>query len=156
MKSQGETILGISIGTNTVGLVLMRDKVLVDWQVKTFNGSWSRYKERIIVKSITRYIKIHSVTCIALKSPEASRSSIALKALIRSIQKFSAGNGIKLHSVGIKVIKRVTETKNKKELMKHVVWKYPELRMMLIRQEKTKNNYYIKLFEAMGAVMLCL
>jgi RNase H-fold protein (predicted Holliday junction resolvase) len=156
MKSQSETTLGISIGTNTVGLVLVRYKTLVDWQVKTFHGEWSRNKEQIIVNTITKYIRQNHVTTIALKFPESSRSSMAIKSLIRLLQKHCSQKGIKVHSVGINVIKAVTETKNKKELTVYLVRKYPELRTMYERQEKSKNDYYLKMFEAVGAAFVCI
>ena len=156
MRSQNETTLGISIGTNTVGLVLVRYKTLVDWQVKTFHGEWSKNKEQIILNTLTKYIKQNCVTTIALKYPEPSRSSLALKSLIRLLQKHSAQNGIKVHSVGINIIKKVTDTKNKKELTVYLVKKFPELRTMYERQEKSKNDYYIKMFEATGAAFVCI
>lgn len=156
MRNQNATLLGISIGTNTVGLVLVRYKTLVDWQVKTFHGEWSSYKERVIIQTLTKYIKQNVVTTIALNAPEASRSSEAIKSLIRSLQRFSTQKGIAVHSVGINVIKKVTETRNKKELSDYLVKKYPELRFMYQRQVKSKNDYYIKLFEAMGAAHVCL
>lgn len=156
MRSQNETILGISIGTNTVGLALVKHNVLTDWSIRTYNGQWSRYKEQAIVNSIINYIERNQVSTVAFKSPEDCRSSQAVKGLSKAIHRHCLRRKIGFHTVGINIIKRVTGCKNKHELMRFIAEKYPEMRSKVKRQEKSKNQYYFKLFEALGAVMICL
>jgi hypothetical protein len=156
MRSQSEIILGISIGTNTVGLALIKNRELTDWSIKTYNGQWSRYKEQSIVNSIINYIERNQVSVVAFKSPEDCRSSQAVKGLTKIIHKHCLRRKIGFHTVGINIIKRVTGCKNKHELMRFIADKYPEMRQKVKRQEKSKNHYYFKLFEALGAAMLCL
>ena len=156
MRSQNETILGISIGTNTVGLTLIKKKELSDWSIKTYNGQWSRYKEQVIVNSIIKYIERNEVCTVAFKSPEDCRSSEAVKGLSKAIHRYCLRRKIGFHTISINIIKRVTGCKNKHELMKFIAEKYPEMRSKVRRQEKSKNHYYFKLFEALGAAMLCL
>lgn len=143
-------ILGISIGTSTIGLAFIKDKILIDWQMKSFVGAWSRYKMRIIELTIERYVERHKINEIAVKVPEELRSSKNIGQLIRIIKKEFTGKQIPVCLYTIMEIKTEYGVRNKMELMECFLEKYPELKFVFEKQKQSKNKYHIKIFEAVA------
>ena len=59
------TILGISPGTRFIGIAILADGKLVNWQVRSFPGEWSDEKLRVILAAIDTVIvryRIEQVT----------------------------------------------------------------------------------------------
>jgi len=150
MLHQEKRILGISIGTSTIGLAFIKDKILIDWQMKSFVGPWSKYKMRIIELAVKRYAGIHKINAIAVKVPEELRSSKNIGQLIRLINKEYTGKQIPVCLYTIMELKTEFGLKNKIELMEYVASIYPELKFVMNKQKGSKNKYHLKLFEAVA------
>src|ERR1041385_7136966 len=151
------TILGISPGTRVVGLAIKKNSELVEWRVKTFKGCWNFGKLRDIQYELIKYVAKYNVKMIVLKSPDGLRSSSALNKLVSEITVWAKMNRIKIVSYTLQELKdSFTEGRdsNKAEMIKQLVTAYPELRMEYSREQKNKNPYYIKMFEAIALVRM--
>jgi Holliday junction resolvasome RuvABC endonuclease subunit len=145
------TILGISPGTRSVGLAMMRAGELVEWRIKTFKGSWTHGKLKDILFVLTRYIEEHNVKMVALKKPDIHRSSPGLDQLASELTVWAKMNRIKVASFTLdEMKKRFSNEKNssKAEMIKKVALQYPELYSEYNKEQEKKNTYYKKMFEA--------
>ena|SRR5829696_3234694 len=150
-------ILGISPGTRAVGLAVMKDSELREWRVKTFKGCWTHAKLKDILYSLMNYVAEHNVKAIALKKPDVLRSSPALNQLVSEITVWAKMNRIKVSSYTLSELKRGllhSKNINKGEMIKQLLTKYPELHMEYNKEQKNRNPYYIKMFEAIVLVNL--
>jgi hypothetical protein len=149
-----ETVLGLSVGTQLMGLSLVRNDTLVDWQVKNFEGKWTKIKLKIILLSIERYIKQNAVTVVKLKVPESCRSSPAVKQLTYELVRLCERENVPVGTCTIADLKLFYDVRNKRELMQTAVMQYPELTYMLTKANEVKRIYYAKMFEAVLATLL--
>ncbi|MDP1725542.1 MAG: hypothetical protein Q8M15_02070 [Bacteroidota bacterium] len=154
MQNQKNNILGLSVGTQLMGMALVKGSFLEDWQVKNFEGSWTNMKLRIIIQTIERYIKDHSVSFVALKVPELSRSSPAIEKLTDALLSLCEKINIQVNTYTIADLKNFCDVKNKEELMQYVLALYPELSKVFAKTQKVKKVYYVKIFEAVLATMV--
>lgn len=154
MPNQKNNILGISVGTQIMGLALKKGFVLEDWQVKNFEGVWSKRKLKIISFTVSKYIRDNRVQFVALKVPEANRSSSAVEVLVKELKRMCRDNNIEMWTCTIKELKLFCGAKNKAELMQYVLAKQPELSQVFAKTQKVKKVYYVKIFEAVLATML--
>lgn len=154
MQNQKDNILGLSVGTQLMGMALMKGRSLEDWQVKNFEGKWSNMKLRIIVQTVDRYIQDHSVRLVALKVPEECRSSSALEMLTDALIRLCESKNIPLNTFTITDLKMYCGAINKKELVQYILAIYPELSSVSAKSQKVKKVYYVKIFEAVLASML--
>jgi Holliday junction resolvasome RuvABC endonuclease subunit len=159
MRKTPLTILGISPGTRSVGLAVMRAGELVEWRVKTFKGSWTHGKLKDILFVLTRYIEDHKVKVLAMKKPDANRSSFGLDQLISELTVWAKMNRIKVHPISLEKMKQhFTKEENftKKQMIKQVALKSPELHSEYNKEQRNKNSYYKKMFEAIIMVKVLL
>ena len=154
MQNLKDNILGLSVGTQLMGLALMRGRSLEDWQVKNFEGKWSNMKLRIIVQTVGRYIQDHAVNFVALKVPEECRSSPSIEMLTDALIRLCESKNIPLYTFTITDLKTYCRAGNKKELIQYVLAIYPELSCVSAKSQKIKKVYYVKIFEAVLASML--
>lgn len=154
MPNQKNNILGISVGTQLMGLALKNGIALEDWQVKNFEGVWSKRKLKIISLTVSRYIKEKNVQYVALKVPEDNKSSEAMKTLLKELQRVCVGQNVELLTCTINELKLCCGANNKEELMKYVLARHPELSQVFVKTQKVKKVYYVKIFEAVMASML--
>lgn len=154
MQNQKNKFLGISVGTQLMGLALRNVSTLEDWQVKNFEGIWSKSKLRIINSIVIKYINENSVRSVAIKVPEPNRSSPALKELIKGLNKSCLDSGLEVITYTINELKLACGVKNKSEMMQMVLSIHPELSHVFAKTQKVKKVYYVKIFEAVVASML--
>ena len=74
-------ILGISPGTRTMGLAVLRRGELIEWRVKTWKGAWSKEKLEYILREIEKMCEYFQVTGGAIKKVAPLRSSAQLDVL---------------------------------------------------------------------------
>jgi len=154
MQNQKNKYLGISVGTQLMGLALKNEVTLEDWQVKNFEGVWSRVKLRIITLSVLKYVKDNSVRSVALKVPDMKRSSPALELLVKELKRACIGINVEVMTYTIDELKLACGVKNKSEMMQKVLSNHPELSHVFAKTQKVKKVYYVKIFEAVMASML--
>jgi RNase H-fold protein (predicted Holliday junction resolvase) len=153
----GATILGISPGTRYMGIALQRNETLYEWQVKTYKGVWSEEKLLKVIDQIEHIIITHVVKHIACKIPHSARCSSGLKLLIEKIKAIAKEFKLQLHIYSITDLKDLfnSEIRNKKSLAFHIANKYPELTHIFLREKENKNQYHLKIFEAVAAIIHC-
>jgi hypothetical protein len=153
MRKTPLTILGISPGTRSIGLAVMRDGELIEWRIKTFKGSWSHGKLKDILFVLTRYIEGHRVKVITLKKPDNHRSSTGLDQLVSELTVWAKMNRIKVVSFTLPEMKKqFSKEKNfgKTEMIKQVALRYPELYPEYNKEQRNKREYYLKMVEAVA------
>jgi Holliday junction resolvasome RuvABC endonuclease subunit len=157
MRKTPLTILGISPGTRSVGLAVMKAEELIEWRVKTFKGSWTHGKLKDILFVLTRYIEDHSVKVIALKKPDMQRSSSGLNQLVSELTVWAKMNRIKTLSFTLQEMKKHFSKEkpfSKAEMIRQVASKFPELFSEYNKEQKNKNPYYTKMIEAIALTLL--
>lgn len=149
------TVLGISIGTRYVGIALMRNRHLIDCQVKPFPDPWSNAKQAQIIAFLDKYLITHGVQILALKSVCAARSSSGLLDLEREFIILIADYEIDIHQYGIEEIKRLCNGQaNKSGLAAYLSWIYPHLYLAYRKEKGRHKEYYTKMFEAVAVAHL--
>lgn len=154
MQNQKDNVLGISVGTQLLGMALKKGESLEEWQVKNFEGAWSKHKLRIICFCVSKYIQDHFVKTVILKVPESNRSSPAIEMLINGIKTLCRELNADVSIYTISDLKSYCEAQNKAELMQYVLAHHPELSQVFAKTKKVKKVYYVKIFEAVLATML--
>ncbi len=146
-----QAILGVSPGTHSMGLAVMKAGELIEWRVKTFKGSWSHGKLKDVLFVLMEYVETHSIKTIALKKPDMHRSSEGLDQLVSELRVWAKMNRIKVVSFTLQEMKKhFSKEKNfsKTEMIKQVALQYPELYVEYNKEQRNKNVYYEKMFEA--------
>jgi len=150
------TILGISIGTRTIGIAAMRNGELIRYDVKIFKGKWSEKKLETILLAIEALIKHYQVKNVALKAPDPLHSSSNLVALYSHIllrirkQELAV---VEYSLEDLKIFCKV-QARSKAGIMDYMVESYPELRRVYLKEVNNSHPYYIKMFEAIAAAKL--
>lgn len=148
------TILGISPGTRTMGLAIVRNGVLVDWRTQTFPGKWSLQKQEHITAALRKVIEEHQVEIVAMKMIHPSLRSAAFLSLTREIKNLLGQLQVSLDCYTIDNLKEYCEYNekgNKQILIEYIKHRYPELFHECTKEEKNENVYYIKMLEAVIA-----
>jgi len=146
------TVLGISPGTRVTGLVIMGDEGLIDWKVKCFKGHWSDSKLKDIVHILRTYIEEYEINSVILKKPDVFRSSGGLEQLIAELRACCNRLGIQLSMVSLRTMKSwygSSRGYSKSNMIRDVLTKYPELFTSYNKEQRSRNHYYTKMFEAL-------
>lgn len=151
------TILGISPGTRAAGIAVLRGGVLLYQQVHTFPGKWSPEKLRLIMGKLDSVAKKHGVTDFAVKVPDTLPNSIGFTQLIGSLNILCGSLGAGLHYYPLSdILDRFCRggEQNKTLLLQAIVEKHPELLPEYKREQKNRDAYYHKVFEAVAVAHL--
>jgi Holliday junction resolvasome RuvABC endonuclease subunit len=143
-------ILGISPGTRTVGLAVIRDGRLVEWRVKTFPKKWSKGKLQHIQKALTQTCEYYGISLMAIKKIDPAKSSRKLDRLVSSIQSLAQKRKIRVRYYTIHdLYDRTGNAKRRKgQIAEYVLEQYSELRTEYLKERNNKRQYYAKMFEA--------
>jgi Holliday junction resolvasome RuvABC endonuclease subunit len=159
MRNTQQTILGISPGTRSIGLVVYRNGTLSEWRVKTFKGSWSKIKLKDILYDLKCYITEQEITILAIKRPDALRSSAGVQQIVSEIIILAKRNNIKVFLYSLKELKEhLSKEKNltKAQMIQLAASANAELHHEYNKEQRNRNSYYIKMFEAVIAVRTTL
>lgn len=151
------TILGISPGTRIMGLGVVQNGELMEWQVKSFKGSWSKEKLKLILETIENLCDHFQVTDVALKVVSPLHSSKNLLVLTDRISELAKKNKVRLYKFTMQDIKRKAGDQRKNsmnDLMESITHKYPVLKREYLKERNNLNPYYLKMFEAIAAAGL--
>jgi RNase H-fold protein (predicted Holliday junction resolvase) len=147
MAKKTSIILGISPSTKQLGLAVVEQSELLEWQVKTFTGEWSDKKLSKILSVIVKMSNDYSITGIALKMPHSSKSSPALDTLVLKIKEFAKNKKIRIYKFSLDELKSKftgTSSISKRELVAIATiydQHYNEI-------QSRHDLYYMKLLEA--------
>jgi Holliday junction resolvasome RuvABC endonuclease subunit len=155
MIGEPKRILGINPGTRYLGLAIFEGSSLLDWRVKTITGKWTKEKAIRILDIIREQIELYDISVIAIKKLHPSRSSKNLKLLVSRIRNLGKKKRIKVQSHSIKELEQSLiggEKMNKRNLIETMVLSFPALYHDLKNEQKNKNPYYYRMFEAVALV----
>lgn len=149
-----QNMLGISIGTRSVGIAIFRKKQLVDWQVKSFKGKMNEQKPYMISGAILKLLREYECNEVVLRVPNKAHCYKNIILLKKHLSKSIANRKIPIHCYSLVDIKKGLDVsiRNKKELLDWAVNRYIQLRFVYEKEQKNKNSYYIKLFEAVAVL----
>lgn len=147
------TVLGLSINTRMLGLAIVCGNLLVDYHISLRKEPWTLIKRDLILTRLQPWCTSYSINSIALSIPYENQSSIPIKELLESIKVYFNNQKITLCSYPpqtLHVFCEETQTKTKKEAMRKLTELYPELTTYYNKEQRNKNKYYVKLFEAVA------
>jgi hypothetical protein len=144
-------ILAINPGTRYLGIAFFNDTELREWGIKVIKG---KKTEGLLLELINRF----SINVVTLKKLHPSRTSPALRTLVSSIGQIAKGHNLPLYDFSIGEIKEellTPDQKNKTALMQEVALRHPFLFQEMQREEKNRNPYLIRMFEAIALGIVC-
>jgi len=146
-------ILGLSINTRMLGLAIISGNLLIDYHIQLRKEPWTPQKRDLILTSLQPWCASYNINSIALSIAHEKQTSTQTKELLESIKSYFRERKINLYSYPPKALHsfcKEVETKTKKEMMREVALKYPEISHLYRKEMSSKNKYYIKLFEAVA------
>ena len=132
---------------------------LREWRLKSLTGKGAKRKLKKVIEILADFIERYSPEILAIKKLHPSRSSANLKTMAAGINAYCQKQGIAVFSYSIKELEIVllnSSRTNKKELIKLLTSEYPELSHELKREERNRNPYFVRLFEAVALGHVCL
>jgi hypothetical protein len=142
-------ILGLSFNTRMLGLAVITENDLVDYHIELRKESWTPHKRELILTSLQPWFERYSIKNIALSIPYEKQTSQQTKQLIESLTRHCKEKNIRLATYNPKALRSFhREAQTKKEIMKMLAMKYPDLLFHYHKEMSNKNKYYVKLFEA--------
>jgi hypothetical protein len=148
-------ILGLSINARMQGLAIISGNNLIDYHIQLRKEAWNPDKREMILASLQPWLGRYSIKQIALSIPYETQTSSQTKELLEAIASFCSEKKIRIASYPPNALYHFfEECKTKKEIMKTLAMKYPELLFHYHKEMRNKNKYYVKLFEAAGVATI--
>ncbi len=146
-----KAILGISPGTRTMGIAVIRDGELVESRVKTFKGTWSKSKLAYILGVIEKVWEYYGITEVVIKKVDPIKSSKQLEVLTNRTIRQMTQKGMKMNMYSIYDLNAATGSKKRhlhSSIAEYVLEIYPGLRGEYLKERNNRREYYSKMFEA--------
>jgi len=148
-------ILGLSMNSRMLGLAIISGNRLVDHHIQLRKEPWTPRKRELILASLQPWLERYSIKHIAVSIPYEKQTSSQTKELLASCTDHFSKKKIRLSSYPAKALHVLCEeAKAKKEIMRTLAEKYPELSFYYHKEMRNKNKYYVKLFEAVGVATI--
>lgn len=149
-----QTVLGISPGTRSIGIALLRNGKLTDWKIQSFQGTWADTKLQRITHFVSQYVVRNKVGVIAVKIPDELPLSANYIQLVGTLNALFERKSIRPIYYTLSDLKKhhcPKEKVNKVTLAKCIVAKYPDLLPEHHSEQSNRTSYYYKIFEAVAA-----
>lgn len=153
MAKESTRILAVNPGGRYVGLAVFCDADLRDWRVRSLGGASPSERGRSFGDMVSRIIRTHGTDTLAIKALHPARCSASLRYLTRKIKKIAEERGLRICELSINELKEKLNPggrSNKRLLMEEVAARYPFLYPELEREKKNKNQYLVRMFEAVA------
>ncbi len=150
-------VLGLSINTRMLGLAIIAGNLLVDYHIQLRKEPWTPRKRELILTSLQPWCTSYNIISVALSIPYEKQKSTQTKELLESITHYFSQKKIRLYSYPPQTLHSFCEeakTKTKKEMMRKLAERYPELAHCYRKELGNRNKYYVKLFEAVGVATI--
>lgn len=154
---ESQAVLGLSINTRVLGLAVISGPLLLDYHIQLRKGPWTPRKRELILTSLQPWCSSYSIKNIALSIPYEKQLSTQTKELLESLTRYFSQKKIIIYPYPSQTLHSLCEgadTKSKKEIMRKLAERYPELLYLYRKEMANKNKYYVKLFEAVGVATL--
>jgi len=151
-------ILSINPGSRYLGIAVFLGTELRDWAIRIVNGKDVRQKTSAVREFVLGYVDRYEINVVALKQPHPSRSSQAVRKVILEIRRTASKHKLALCELSIDEVKTGLLSQrrgNKRLLMEEVTIRYPFLFPKMEREQKNKNPYLIRMFEAVALGTVC-
>jgi RNase H-fold protein (predicted Holliday junction resolvase) len=158
MSKATETIIGISLGTQTVGIAAVKANTeLVDWKTYTFKGAWSEKKREQIVTRLKRELVRFQPKTVGLKVPHSPYTSKQLTELhaatLAALDKLHIP--VQTYTVAdLKAKCLIPIKENKHRIATHLFNAYPELERTYKLFNANHSKHHARSFEAVCAALL--
>jgi len=151
-------ILSINPGSRYLGVAIFDGTELCDWAVRVVKGKDIREKSRFIRELVREQSNRYDAKALVLKRLHPRRSSRAIRCITSEVKSLAVKQNLALHEFSIDEVKThllPAGRGNKRLLMEEVATRYPFLFREVQREEKNKNPYLIRMFEAVGMGIVC-
>jgi len=153
MAKESIKIIGINPGTRYLGIAILSGQDLLDWRIKTLGGPWSEEKIRKTVEIVSDLIEQYKPNVLVIKKLHPSRRTENLLRLTDKIKSIARCKDLKVYKYSIKYIEDhfIRDNKlNRRNLIKEIVKLYPILYHDLENEQRHRNQYYSRTFEAVA------
>lgn len=158
MTNKPLRILSINPGTRYLGIAVFNGNELYDCAVKIVKGRDFKQKAAIVRSIIQDHIDRYGINVLALKNLHPCRTSRILQCLILEVKRISQTHRLTLFESSINKVKAdllLTTRTNKRRLMEEMAMRYQFLLPEMEREQKNKNPYLIRMFEAVAIGLVC-
>jgi len=158
MNTRQVRILAINPGSRYLGIAVFDGSELYDWAVKVVGGEDLAGKKSSVLKLVTEEISRYRVNTLALKQVNPARSSYSLLELVSEVKTLARYQGLALRMFSIEETKRHllgSGRGSKRLLLGEIAQRHPFLLQDIEREEKNKNPYAIRVFEAVAMGIVC-
>lgn len=152
-----QTTVGISFSSRMLGIVVFKGNEILDYSVKLLKQKWSIQKLQNFLSVITDYIITYKPGCLTVVTTPTHHQTTAHKAITSSLQEFIKKEKVPLKEFPIAELYTAFASiahPTRASLIRRLVLFYPELEQFEEKELFNKHKYYIKLFEAVGSVLL--
>lgn len=150
-------MLGISMNTRLLGRVVIKNGKLVEYAVRLHKSPWSSSKADKIIQSLEPCVRQYCIKSIVLSIPHAYHQTPEFRTLIARLKKHFKSKGVPVHTRSVTEIYALCpeqQRKTKQRLMTVLCGIFPYLSYCRDKELSNKSRYYVKVFEAAGAVLL--
>jgi len=145
-------VLGISLGTTTIGIAYMHDRELRDFNTHSFRAQWSEDKADIVIRRIGAYFATHHISFVVIKVPPKTHQPASIALLLKKLVALVEIKGCMMDVCTKQDLKQhLPGAKNHQDLMDFVVNAYPITTTEYNAALRRKNQYHKKVFEAIVA-----
>ena len=86
-------ILGISLGTTTIGVAYIHERELQDFNTHSFRATWSDNKADAIVNRIGTYFNRYDITLVLIKVPPKAHQPESIGILLKKVLSYISYKG---------------------------------------------------------------
>jgi RNase H-fold protein (predicted Holliday junction resolvase) len=149
-----QSIIGISIGTRSIGIAVIRKGQLLDWQMKSFKGRMNQQKLYMISGAVLKLMREYNSSEVVFKMPDKSQAYTNIALLKKHLTKSLTAHKDSIYFYSLSDIKSSLDVsiRNKQRLLEWGASNYRQLKIVYLKELKNKNSYYIKLFEAVAVL----
>lgn len=150
-------IISIIPGTKYLGVAIFVDSDLRDWFIKSLPETSLPEKADYIKSFITNLIERFQINVLVLKKLHPARQSQNLIDLVSVIKSAGKHTNISIIEFPIQAIEQslLKGKLNKKRLTDEVAAMYPVVFHEYEREQKNKNKYLTRMFEAIALGIVC-
>lgn len=150
--------LSIIPGSRYLAIAVFYDTDLRDWRIKDIREKGIKKRIEKAKGVLADFINRYNPHVLAVKKLDPIRSSRNLDNLTRQIRDFAKRRGLKVYQYTLAEIKASIapgQRINKRDLAELMVSQYPELLSDFEKEQRNRNAYYLREFEAVALSLAC-
>jgi Holliday junction resolvasome RuvABC endonuclease subunit len=159
MANEHQTVIGINPGSRYLGVAVIRDGDLREWNVKVFKRKRTQKKLQSAEKILLELIDLYDPTALSIKVLHPSRRSKYLEEMVVMLKNIARTHRIRVVQYAIEDLKEDSSgpevINNKRKLTETITAKYPALFHDLNRERGHRNPYHVRMFEAVSLASAC-